>query len=178
MTLNLHSALVALLPRLHRFGLSLTGSVQEGEELVQAACARILAQAARQRAKPRLDTWAFTLMRSIWESEAGLRDDAQHTNMHAARNLPGIDGEKAMDGVFTLAAVRQSLNQLPAEQRTVLVLICIDGLSYQQAADVLGIPIGTVLSRIARGRESLRQRFVQPGDGRMSRLILPTESDP
>jgi hypothetical protein len=63
------------------------------------------------------------------------------------------------EGRLNLAAVRRALAELPEDQRTVLVLVCVDGLSYKEAANVLGIPIGTVMSRLSRGRQDLHERL-------------------
>ena len=75
--------------------------------------------------------------------------------MEAASEIVGEDGERAAEARITLDRVRAGLATLPADQRTVLVLVCVDGLTYKEAADVLGVPVGTVMSRLARGRKAL-----------------------
>jgi RNA polymerase sigma-70 factor (ECF subfamily) len=91
----------------------------------------------------------------------------------------GEDGERAAEARMTLEAVRRALATLPAEQRTVLVLVCVDGLSYKDAADVLGIAIGTVMSRLARGRKELHGALTgrSPGDA-ANVFSLPARSRP
>lgn len=156
---DLHVDLVRLLPRLRRFALSLTGSTGEAEELVQAACERILSQRRKLPSAARLDVAAYAMMRALWADERRGRRAHAHDGMIAAANVIGADGERTVGGVLTLAAVRQTLAELPPDLRVVLVLICVDGLRYSEVAQTLGIPLGTVISRVARGREELRRRL-------------------
>ena len=162
---DLRSGLAALVPRLHRFGFALTGSKVDADELVQSACERALGRAGQLRDGARLDAWVYSIMKHLWADEMRSRRQRRHHQLEAALELPGEDGEAAADGRITLLKVRQCLNQLPAEQRTVMVLVCVDGLRYREAATVLDIPIGTVMSRLSRGRRELHARLTgNPGD--------------
>ena len=167
---DLRGNLAALLPRLRRFGLALTGTVSEADDLVQGACERALTHSGQLRDQARLDAWVYGIMRNLWIDETRSRKLRRHDDMDAAAAVMGEDGERVAHGNLTLAAVRKVLNTLPAEQRSVLVLICVDGLRYAEAAAVLGIPIGTVMSRLARGREELRARL-EAGPGRAAAPI-------
>ncbi|MGE0417144.1 MAG: RNA polymerase sigma factor [Acetobacteraceae bacterium] len=151
----IRAGLPALLPRLRRFAVSLTGSASEADELVQRACERVLRRSDQLRDQTRMDAWIYGIMRNLWIDELRGRRVRQHDQIEAADDIPGPDGVAVVDGRLGLAEVRRALGSLPAEQRSVLVLICVDGLSYREAAEVLGIPVGTVMSRLSRGRVAL-----------------------
>ena len=161
METDLRKALTLLLPRLRRFGLTLTGSANDADELVQNTCERMLQRSDQLREHARLDAWLYGIMRNLWIDELRHRKVRRHDDLDAAAAVVGEDGQAVADGRITLAAVRQAMQELPMEQRTVLMLVCVDGLSYRQTAEVLGIPIGTVMSRLHRGRRLItrdRQR--------------------
>ena len=147
--------MVSLLPRLRRFGLALTGSAGDADELVQEVCERALQRSEQLRDGTRLDAWLYGIMRNRWTDEVRWRRIRRHDDMEAASEIVGDDGERAAEARITLDRVRAGLATLPTDQRTVLVLVCVDGLTYKEAADVLGVPVGTVMSRLARGRKAL-----------------------
>ena len=152
---EMRAALVRLLPRLRRFGIALTGSAADADELVQDTCERAIRRSHQLRDNARLDAWLYGIMRNRWTDEVRWRRLRQHDEIDAAADSVSTDGERAADARMTLAAVRKGLASLPPDYRAVLVLVCVDGLSYQEAADVLGVAIGTVMSRLARGRREL-----------------------
>ncbi|MBO6554848.1 MAG: RNA polymerase sigma factor [Roseitalea sp.] len=148
--------LIGLLPNLRRFALSLTRSAAAADDLVQITCEKALANASSYADGTRLDAWLFRIMRNAWidqlrkEKTAGLSVDVD-----ALVNMPGDDGARQTESVLMLRATRAAIADLPDEQREVLVLVCIEELSYQETSDVLRIPIGTVMSRLARARKKL-----------------------
>lgn len=158
---ELRAALASLLPRFRRFAIALTGSTPEGDDLVQAACERALQRLGQLQVAGRLDGWMYSIMRSIWIDEIRARRVRHHEPLEAAATVVGDQGETAAEGRSTLTAVRRALAELPSDQRTLLTLVCVDGLSYREAADVLGVPMGTVMSRLARGRQALHERLVE-----------------
>jgi len=176
---DMRAALIGLLPRLRRFGIALTGSTTDADELVQDACERAIRRAGQLRDGTRLDAWLYGIMRNRWTDEIRWRRIRRHDGIEAADATMGEDGERNAEARMTLEAVRRALATLPAEQRTVLVLVCVDGLSYKDAADVLGIAIGTVMSRLARGRKELHGAMTgrSPGDA-ANVFSLPARSRP
>ena len=156
---QVQSGLLALLPRLRRFAITLTGSTVDADELVQTTCERVLNRAEQARDASRIDAWIYGIMRNLWIDELRSRRVRRSDTLDAAADVVGDDGVATAEGRITLAAVRQALAALPEEQRSVLVLVCVDGLSYREAADILRIPIGTVMSRISRGRQELHEQF-------------------
>jgi RNA polymerase sigma-70 factor (ECF subfamily) len=157
------AAIGALLPRLRRFGLMLTGSRLDAEELVQDACERALYNLPQLRDQARLDAWMYSIMRNLWVGR--LRGGERHHDI-SGLDIIGADGEAVVESRSTLARVRDALAQLPANQRTVLVLVSVDGMRYREVADILAIPIGTVMSRLHRGRQALHDSLSgsRPGD--------------
>ncbi len=150
---------MALLPRLRRFGLALTGSRADAEDLVQNTCERALSRSGQLRDETRMDAWLYGIMRNLWVDEMRSRRVRRHEDIATAGELVGEDGVATVEGRITLQAVRRALDGMSAERRSVLVLVCVDGLSYAQAAQVLSIPVGTVMSRLSRARLELHERL-------------------
>ena len=150
--------MVALLPRLRRFAYGLTGNMADGDDLLQSACLRALDRAEQWRPGTRLDSWMYRILQNLWidQIRAGRRREiAIDEDVMAA--IPGGDQAREMEAKLGLAAVRREVAKLPAEQRTVLLLVSIEGASYKDAAEILDIPIGTVMSRLSRARLTLGQ---------------------
>lgn len=171
MTDDVRPALAGLLPRLRRFGLALTGSRSEAEDLVQAACERALDRTRQLREAARLDAWLYGIMRHIWQDEMRARRVRRHDPVEAAHDLPGPDARALAENRLELARVRECLGQMSADHRAVLTLVCVDGLSYREAAAVLDVPHGTVMSRLARARRELHDRLASPRDSGAPNVI-------
>ena len=146
--------LIELLPRARRFAWALTRSRQDAEDVVQTAIERALRAADSWEPGTRLDSWLFRIMQNVWRDE--LRAHRRRAEpLEAAAHVAGADGrETTMRYLETLEA-GAALAELPDEQRAIVALVVIEGMSYQQAADVLDIPVGTVMSRLARARARL-----------------------
>jgi RNA polymerase sigma-70 factor (ECF subfamily) len=157
------AAIAALMPRLRRFGIALTGSAVEADELVQAACIRAIERIDQLRLATRLDGWMYRIMRNIWADGRRASRVRQHEPLHAAEQVIGDDGQELADQRLTLAAARRALEDLPEEQRVTMILVCVDGLSYREAAEVLGVPTGTIMSRLHRGRQALHEKLRNRG---------------
>ena len=153
--------LVELLPRARRFAWVLTRSHHDAEDVLQAAVERALRNSNSWERGTRLDSWLFRIMQNLWRDE--LRAHRRRAEpLEAAGEIMGTDGrEVAMKHIQTVQA-SEALAQLPDEQRAVIALVVMEGMSYQEAADILEIPIGTIMSRLARARARLAATLGDP----------------
>jgi RNA polymerase sigma-70 factor (ECF subfamily) len=145
--------LVALLPRLRRFARSLSRNQHDADDLVQLAMERALRSLEQFRAGASLASWLFGIMKNAWI------DTCRARTRRAEVALPEDSGEhpavSPVDTDASLWSVSAAMNKLPEEQRLAVALVLVEGMSYKEAAAVLEIPIGTLTSRLARGREAL-----------------------
>jgi RNA polymerase sigma-70 factor (ECF subfamily) len=146
--------LVSLLPRLRRFGYALTGSMDDGDDLVQSACERALTRLDQFEPGTRLDSWMLRIMQNLWVDRKRSPQSFREIAADPADLEPLVvgDAERDAESRLHLAAVRRAVAALPPEQRSVVAVVCVDGLSYREAAAVLEIPIGTIMSRLSRAR--------------------------
>jgi RNA polymerase sigma-70 factor (ECF subfamily) len=156
---DLPAELVELMPRLRRFGVALTRSFVDADDLVQAACERALSRGVQLRGETNMGAWMYTMMRNLWIDELRSRRTRRYDGIEAAHGVMGDDGEALAERNNTWAAVRRALSQLPAQQRAALTLICVDGMTYKETAEILEIPVGTLASRVARGRQTLYEQL-------------------
>lgn len=148
--------LVSLLPRLRRFAVGLTGNVDKADELVQAGCLKALERSAQWQPGTSLASWMFRILQTTWIDERRTlerRNTVADTD--AIERYSGDDDASRHAARDTLRDVEREIASLPEDQRAVLLLVCVEGLSYKEAAEVLGLPIGTVMSRLARARGRL-----------------------
>jgi RNA polymerase sigma-70 factor, ECF subfamily len=148
--------LVALLPRLRRFALSLARRGDLADDLVQVTAERALA--ARDRFDPatRMDSWCFRILRNAWLD--GIRRDRSRgpqVDIADAPEAGEVDGIGITESRLMLQSVMAAMDRLPEDQREVLMLVCVEEMSYKETAGILGIPMGTVMSRLSRGRLAL-----------------------
>lgn len=161
--------IVALLPRLRGFALALARSSDAADDLVQATCEKALRASDSWTPGTRLDSWMFRIMQNHWIDTA--RQQRPHRSINDEEShieIEGDDGTRVTEARLTLGSVRDLVETLPEEQRAVLLLVCVEELSYREASDVLDIPIGTVMSRLARARKTLieamdENRGLRPG---------------
>ena len=153
---DIKQQMVALLPRLRRFGYALTGSTEEGDDVVQAAFERALSRLHQWQPGSRLDSWMFRIMQTIWLDQIRSRAvRAVSVDPDELADQPGLDGRRVTESHITLETVRRAIQELPEDQRVVLALVAVDGLSYKEAAETLQVPMGTVMSRLARARQRI-----------------------
>src|SRR5258708_25069219 len=144
--------LLGLLPRLGRFARGLTGSTEDANDLVQAACQRALEREHQWMPGTRLDSWMFRIVRTLWIDELRGRKVRQGRGVVDAEDAIVVDGPRAIEARLTLDTVRRAVAGLPEPQREGLLLVCVEGMSYPETAETLGLPMGTVMSRLARAR--------------------------
>jgi RNA polymerase sigma-70 factor (ECF subfamily) len=152
--------LVALLPNLRRFALSLCRRGDLADDLVQITAERALA--ARDRFDPatRIDAWLFRILRNAWIDHARRTTTQGVTvDIHDTPEALVVDGVQQTEAVLMLRKTESAVAELPEDHREVIMLVCVEELSYREAADVLGIPIGTVMSRLARARLALAEKL-------------------
>ncbi|MHB8477435.1 MAG: sigma-70 family RNA polymerase sigma factor [Steroidobacteraceae bacterium] len=151
---NVHEQIVALLPRLRRFARNLARNPHDADDVVQIALERALLRLDQWRRDARLDSWLFKIVRNAWIDE--LRSRGRRDRMFLAAEAGENVGDATLDREADLMSVQSAMAKLPEDQRTAVSLVLVEGLSYKEAADVLDIPIGTLTSRLARGREALQ----------------------
>lgn len=146
------------LARLWRYGLVLSARRDVAEDLVQATCLRALERADQFIIGSRLDRWLFSILHSIWVNEVRARQIRQGAGFVDPEESLTFDGVRHMDNGVLAAQVLREVAMLPEAQRGVVFLVYVEGLSYREAADVLGVPIGTIMSRLAAARDSLARK--------------------
>ena len=146
--------LIELLPRLRRLARTLTGHVHDADDLVQVALERALARAGQWRPDARLDAWVFGILRNAWLDE--LRSRTRGQRIFAPEEAGALVGEATMERQGDVMSVNAAMARLPDEQREVVALVLVEGLSYREAAELLEVPMGTVTSRLARARAALQ----------------------
>ena len=148
--------LVALLPRLRRFAHGLARSPSEADDLVQATAERALRSESRWQPGTRLDSWLYRIMRNLWIDTVRARGRRQrHEAPEEEAEAIGEDPRPSIEASIELQRAMAAMQQLPDEQREVVALILIEGFGYREAAEILDLPIGTVSSRLVRGRTAL-----------------------
>jgi len=145
--------LVALLPRLRRFARTLARNVHDADDLVQLAVERALTRLDQWRPGTRLDSWMYGILRNAWIDET--RSRRRRDKVLAPEELGEHVADGASEAHIQRLSIEAAMERLPEEQRLAVALVLVEGLAYKEAAEVLEVPIGTVTSRLARGREAL-----------------------
>lgn len=155
---RIEQELIVMLPRLRRFAYGLVGNMDEADDLLQEACAKAIENATSWAQGTRLDSWMYRIIQNTWK-------DSRRRNNVRARNSEKlqhhmdqqVDAETQIEDRMTLDKVRLAMDQLPDDQRVIVTMTCLEGVSYKQAAEILDLPIGTVMSRLSRGRRALQK---------------------
>jgi RNA polymerase sigma-70 factor, ECF subfamily len=151
---SIRDELIALLPRLRRFGRALTRNQDDADDLVQVAIERGLRHAGQWQPGTRVDHWIIGIMRNAWIDE--LRSRKRRGALFAPEEAGEQVGETPMQTLTDAIDIQEAVAQLPEDQRIVIALVLVEGWSYREAADMLEIPMGTLTSRLARGRSALQ----------------------
>jgi RNA polymerase sigma factor (sigma-70 family) len=152
--------IVALLPRLRRFALSLTGNPTEADDLVQDTVERALKAIDRWEPGTRLDSWMYRIAQNQFIDGVRKRRHQRPAPVEEADLVHAVEGERATEAKIMLAKTMAAMQELPEDQRIAVSLVLVEGHGYQEAADILNVPIGTLTSRLARGRETLAKRLM------------------
>ena len=149
--------IVQQLPGLRRYARALTGDVWAADDLVQDTLERACRKWVLWRHGSNLRAWLFTLMHNLYLNQRRGLLPVQALDDEALATLAGVDGP-ASD---TAIDMDRCLQRLPAEQRAVLLLVTLEDMAYADVARVLGIPVGTVMSRLSRARHHMRELMEQ-----------------
>lgn len=147
-------ALLAELGGLRKFSISLSGNVADGDDLLQATIERLLEKG--MPADAHVAKWAYRVCKNAWIDEIRARDVRQkYPQLVTVEDSTSPSAEQSAGGQRELETVSAALSELPPEQRLALTLVAIDGKTYAEAASILDVPVGTIMSRIARARRQL-----------------------
>ena len=156
-------ALLAELGGLRKFCISLTGNAADGDDLLQVTVERVLSRG--MPADAHVAKWAYRVCKNAWIDELRSRD-VRHKYpqlvVDEGDNSPSAEHEAS--GQRELQAVTAALDKLPPEQRLALSLVAIEGKTYAEAAEILEVPVGTIMSRIARARRHLLEQRGRSGN--------------
>lgn len=153
---RLEADLIALLPNLRRYALSLCRDPHIADDLVQTTAER--AFAARGQIDPalRLEAWLFRILRNAWiDMTRRNRTRGEQVEIGEAPDISDVDGRVVTETRLMMKAASLAVAALPENQREVLILVCVEEMSYAETAEVLGVPIGTVMSRLSRARSAV-----------------------
>ncbi|WP_339743372.1 sigma-70 family RNA polymerase sigma factor [uncultured Maricaulis sp.] len=159
--------IIALLPRLRLFARSLTRDAADADDLLQLTVERALVKQEQWTPGTRLDSWMYRIMKNIWIDE--IRARTRRTDVFAPESAGEHVGaeDPHFEKRLRAMSVEQAMDTLPDEQRLAVGLVLVEGLSYREAAAVMDVPMGTLTSRLARGRAALEARL-NPQEGSAS----------
>ena len=156
--------LIALIPRLRRFARVLTGNQADADDVVQACLEKAMLNWDQWQPGTRLDSWVFRIARNHWiDDRRRAHNRMGHDDIGEMVDLAGDDGQAVVEANDTARMVRAAVDSLPPEQRDVVALVMLEEMSYREAADALGLPIGTVMSRLSRAKAALAKRMSGEG---------------
>ncbi|MCU7217681.1 RNA polymerase sigma factor [Pseudomonas sp. VE 196-7] len=143
-----------IIPRLRRFAVSLTRNSSSADDLVQASLERALSGWSAKRAEGDVRAWLFAILyRQFLDAHRRSRRYARMLELFTGRD----DAEPSTERTVIAQSTLQAFDRLPAEQRALLLMVSVEGLSYKEVAQILNVPSGTVMSRLSRARQALRQ---------------------
>jgi RNA polymerase sigma-70 factor, ECF subfamily len=164
---ELQRQLPQLLPRLWRFALRLTRHHADAEDLLQRCCLRALEKRAQWRPDSVLLSWLFSIMHSVWLNELRAAQRRREGSLDGGVQIEELEDQGSSGDPEYQLLCRQivdAVEALPEAQRVVMILVAVEGFSYREAAQILEVPIGTVMSRLSRARLSVGSRFLhRPG---------------
>jgi len=151
-----HARLLETLPRLRGFALPFCGTAADADDAMQLTCEKALERWNQWSGKGPLDHWLKKILINSWRDE--LRSRARRAGPPVEDVPEPADADDPTDSLY-LTQVNTEIMKLPQGQREVLLLVAAEGFSYSETASTLGIPVGTVMSRLCRARQSLIDRL-------------------
>jgi len=159
---NLPDLLPGMLPRLWAFALRLCGNQHDAEDLLQRACVRGLERAYQLQPGTAPLSWMFSIMQSTWMNELRARNVRSRSSLEWNDTLLQTVADPAAptpEETLLNSEIIEAIERLPESQRIAMLLVAVEGLSYADAAEVMDVPIGTVMSRLSRARQSIAAQF-------------------
>lgn len=150
-------------PRLWRYALVLSGNRASADDLAQKACIRALENAAKFQPGTHLDRWVFTIARRIWLNELRAETVRRGNGLVAVDDIELASQNLDAETNIFASEVFSAIGGLPEAQRETVTLVYLEGYSYKEAATMLDIPIGTVMSRLAAARKTISRAFPEEG---------------
>lgn len=150
---QIRAQIVESLPRMRRLARAIARDRHDADDLVQITVERALMRFEQRRPDSRLESWMFGIMKNAWIDE--VRSRGRRERLFAPEEAAADIGESSSDRQLHALALQAAMARLPDEQRFAVALVLVEGLSYKEAAEVMEVPIGTLTSRLARGREAL-----------------------
>lgn len=159
-SLDWRAELTDMIPRLRRYALSLTRNPDVADDIVQSTLERALRKRHLYKPGTNFEGWMLRICRNLWIDEIRKKKfDAGSMEPEMVERMMTFDGEKQMTERALLNEVSAAMASLSEDQRSVLLLVGVEGHSYAQASEMLEIPVGTVMSRLARARRNLSQKI-------------------
>jgi len=149
--------LLQTLPAIRRYCLALTGEPHNADDLLQATVERALSRWQQYQPGTHFDRWLYRLCRNLWIDTMRREKPTDTLTEEHDPLLCGYDTATRYETAVTLQRVQERMQQLNESLRTVLYLVAVEGRSYQEAADIMDVPVGTIMSRLSRARQQLAQ---------------------
>lgn len=168
--MDFRTQLAGELPHLRRFARALVGDASLADDLVQDCIERALTKAHLYDPARPLRAWLYAVLRNLFIS--GLRRNGRSTVVKSVDDLAADEGAErpVQEDRLSLAMINDALDQLPQQHREVIVLVALEEMSYRDVAEILGVPIGTVMSRLSRARTSLQSILEERGQTVLRRV--------
>lgn len=155
---SFRTELVALLPKLRAFALAMARNAHDADDLVQSAFERALKHGRNADPGFRLDSWMYKIVQNLWIDQTRRKKVRSETaTLDDAVQIAGDDGRRVVEGRSSLSRVKTAFDNLSPELRAAASLVIVNGASYREAADALDVPIGTIMSRVARARGAMKE---------------------
>ena len=175
---SMRRQMVGLIPRMRRFARALAKDASRADDLVQAACERALRRLSQIQEGTRLDSWLYRIIYTQWVDRLRrVRTRKAHLNVVAREcSLEENSASLSCTRLASALDIRKAIAGLPEDHRAAMLLVCVEGYTYAEAAQVLEVPAGTVASRVARAREALT-RLLQTDSAKVVALSERTRME-